>query len=166
MLERIPRTKLKPLRGTTGHVLEIILAVMKVTPFKDISGSEYCIPSQRWIASRLVCSRETVSRSVTRLSKLGLIHVIHRRKVRGRWQTNLYKLGQELCKIIYGIKKATRNLLHRVTVSSHIENKPKLEKKPNHNSEAHAPPIHRKTPLIAHAYFTQLATKYQQQENQ
>jgi len=49
-----------------------------------------------------------------------LLSVIHRRKYKGFWQTNLYRLGAKLLIILKRYKEAVKEYINRVTFSSHI----------------------------------------------
>lgn len=55
-------------------------------------GASYCTPSTSYLSAKLGIVRESVSRHITKLTKLGILSVTHRRKRDGTWLTNLYKI--------------------------------------------------------------------------
>lgn len=120
MLNQIPKEIAIQLNGTDCKILEIIEHMCRIQSKKSPSKAWYCYPSEEWIANKLGRTRETISRSIQKLSKLDLIYVTHRRKFQGRWQTNLYRLGVELLKILHRYKEAVKIFIHRVTSTSHI----------------------------------------------
>lgn len=114
---------LQRMNGTDHKVLDVIVDMCYRTAPKSPTGALYCFPGQRWLGQRLGRTRETISRSVSKLHTLGLIAVTHRRKVHKRWQTNLYQLGHQLLYCLNQGRKAVSALLHRVTEASHIVKK-------------------------------------------
>jgi len=83
----------------------------------------YITPSEIYLSKKTGLARETVSRSIQHLVNLGLIVKIQRRKIRGRWTTNLYKIGTLLKAILNFGKRFFFKPFHRVTGMSHIEYK-------------------------------------------
>ena len=102
----------------------MITVLMKLNDNKNHCGSEYCIPGEKWLAWRLGVRVETISRCVQKLKRMGYLWIRQRRPVKGHFMTNIYKIGVELARILYGIAKATKLLLHRMTFNSSIVNKP------------------------------------------
>lgn len=90
------------------------------------TGSAYAWPSQEYIASITGLSREWVSKSISSLAAKGLILVTHRRKVKGVWQTNLYRIGAVLWASIKKLTHCISSILHHVNSTSHIVLKPSL----------------------------------------
>lgn len=63
----------------------------------------YAVPSERWIGGRVSRRREAVSVQVQALAAAGLLQVQPRRKVCGRWQTNMYHLGGAILGRLLGV---------------------------------------------------------------
>lgn len=80
----------------------------------------YCVPSEKYLSKDAYCARETVSRNITTIKKLGLLRVIQRRPVEGRFSTNLYKLGSLLLSLISRVTSCFFSFFNRVTLTSHI----------------------------------------------
>jgi DNA-binding MarR family transcriptional regulator len=77
-------------------------------------------PSQKWIGAECGCTRETASRSTTRLHRLGLIRKTFRRRHRdGRQLTCLYQLVPAAARHLARLKAAAENTFHRVIRSAH-----------------------------------------------
>ena len=123
MIKCLPAPILRQLNGSEKSILDILTDLCELQVKKGVSGASYCYPSETWLASRIGRTRETASKCVSKLSRMGLIYVIHRRKYKGHWQTNLYKFGIELIRILKGLRVAVAELVHRVKFSSHIVNK-------------------------------------------
>lgn len=79
------------LTGTGFRVLELIDFLCRQQ--RKRTGALYCTPSQEWIGGRLGVVKETVSRTITQLERLGFLVVQPRRCVNGKWRTNMYKLA-------------------------------------------------------------------------
>jgi len=88
----IDQTLWRQLSSIDIRLLEVLAYLSRLTARRSPTGASYCIPGRAWLATRLGCSRETISEHVARLARLGLIHRQQRRPVDGRWQTNLYRL--------------------------------------------------------------------------
>jgi len=86
----------------------------------DKSRAVYCIPSERYLAKAVDCTRETVSRNLKPLRKIGLLDIVQRRPHGGRWSTNLYRLGKLLWSMIQDVTTRFFAIVHRVTSTSHI----------------------------------------------
>jgi len=80
----------------------------------------YCVPSEKYLSKDAFCARETVSRNITVMKKLGLLKVTQRRPVDGRFSTNLYKLGSLLLSLISRVTSCFFSFFNRVTSMSHI----------------------------------------------
>lgn len=121
------------LSGLELAVVELLYKVSKFTARGSKTGARYTFCGQKWIAKALGCTRETVSHIITRLSALGIIEVIHRRKVNGCWQTNLYKVINFTHWWRYAIMDIWKRPSYRVKQPSHKEN-PKKEMKTKEES--------------------------------
>jgi hypothetical protein len=144
------------LDGYDFRILEYLMYLCKIQAKKSPTGARYAYPSEAHLASKLDTTRETISRHVSKLSRLGVIAVTHRRKVRGHWQTNLYRIvshswwkvqqviallrgkhgrkGQESLTSTPQLQHQRRENHHRVTQSSHLaipvrENNNRMEEK-------------------------------------
>lgn len=80
----------------------------------------YATPGELYIANAIGMHRVTISRRIQFLMQKGLLAITYRRKVKGQWQTNLYKFG----KVLWGMIKSVTNRFHsffnRVTPMLHI----------------------------------------------
>jgi helix-turn-helix protein len=80
----------RQLLGTDFRLLDELTFLAKQQ--KKKSGAAYCVPGRKYLAEKLGCSIRTISRSIARLTRLGVLAVTHRRPIRGIWQTNMYKI--------------------------------------------------------------------------
>lgn len=117
----LPADLRRQLTATEFNIIYLILDLSRITSVRSPSGAVYCYPSQKYIGRKIGRSREWISKCLQRLEDLGLVIITHRRKERGHWKTNLYRLGWQLTKILYGCKAAVKALLDRVKSSSHID---------------------------------------------
>lgn len=90
--QRFPHDVVRKLNGTDIKLLEIINYRSNLRAKASPSRAKYCIDAQAYFAKCLGVRRETISRAVTRLANLGILDVTHRRKIRGQWQTCLYRI--------------------------------------------------------------------------
>ena len=65
----------------------------------------YIQPSEIYIRSKTGFSIGGISRSITRLTKAGIIRTTHRRMRYGKWQTNLYHLGDMILNMVPWMRK-------------------------------------------------------------
>jgi hypothetical protein len=86
---------------------------------KKKSGAAYCMPGRKYLAEKLGCSIRTISRSIARLRRLGILDAIQRRPVRGIWQTNLYKIRNWIGWRLGQLSEMLRKPLHRGTPMAH-----------------------------------------------
>ena len=77
--------------GTGFRVLELVDYLCKQQ--RKRTGALYCTPSQEYMAERLGVVKETISRTVSDLVRLGFLVVQPRRCVAGKWKTNMYRLA-------------------------------------------------------------------------
>lgn len=87
-----PQDIYNQLDGVDFRLLEEIDYLSRCQAKHGKTGARYCFPSEAYLAQKLSRCREVISRHVSKLSRLGVLSVIHRRKVRGHWQTNLYRI--------------------------------------------------------------------------
>jgi hypothetical protein len=80
----------------------------------------YATPGQAWLSEHTGYHRVTVSRRVTYLEEKGFLAITYRRKVKGQWQTNLYRFGRILWGMIKHVTQRYRLFFHRVTPMLHI----------------------------------------------
>jgi len=84
------------------------------------SGAAYCMPGRKYLSQKLGVSIRTVSRSIARLKRLGILDVIQRRPVRGIWKTNLYKIRSWVGWRLGQIAGMLRKVTHREPHVAHI----------------------------------------------
>lgn len=65
----------------------------------------YIQPSEIYIKSKTGFSIGGISRSITKLTKAGIIRTTHRRMKRGKWQTNIYHLGNMILNMVPWMRK-------------------------------------------------------------
>ncbi len=142
----LPQNTLSSLCATDIQVLDLIGSMCKAQGKKGASGAWYCFPSETWLAGKVGRSREWISHSVNRLQKLGLVNITRRRKVRGHWQTNLYRLSLYLLGLLKNTKAWFQTFLHHVKSTSHIVKEPYIikdqtAKKSDFSHKFKAPPL-------------------------
>ncbi len=94
--------------------LDLIVQMCLAQRKKGKKHSAYCFPGQTWICEKLGVSREWVCKCIARLRRLDLVVVIHRRKYKGQWQTNLYRIGTTSYRLIGDARAAVGALVDRV----------------------------------------------------
>ncbi len=87
---RFPQETYQKLDGIDLKLLNEIAFLSRLQRKK--TGSAYCCPSRNYLAGKLGVDVGTISRHTTKLLELGVLEKIQRRRVRGIWQTCLYKL--------------------------------------------------------------------------
>lgn len=92
----LSREELIGLTASEIYVLDEILRMLRVARKPKHGSKNYSVQSERYMAGKLNLCRVTVSRAVSRLYNLKLIDRLRRRKVDGRWRTNLYRLPKTL----------------------------------------------------------------------
>lgn len=116
--KQFPSDIARQLTGTDFRLLDELTFLARQQ--RKRTGASYAIPGRKYLAVRLgVCIR-TVSRSVSRLKRLGILDAIQRRPVRGIWQTNLYKIRSWLGWRLGQISGALRTTPHRETQKARI----------------------------------------------
>lgn len=78
--------------GLDARLLEQINFDCKARAKLSKTGARYSTKSEEYYAKILGVCRETISHHVQKLAKLGILDITRRRKVRGNWQTNLYRI--------------------------------------------------------------------------
>jgi hypothetical protein len=108
------------MNSTDFKVLYCLFDLLHIRSKRRPHDSIYVTPSEMWIGKRCQLSRETVSRSISRLTLFGLISRTRRRKLKGVWQCNLYKIGYRLARIAKSARQFASDLFNHVTQNSHI----------------------------------------------
>lgn len=88
---------LNQLSGVDFRVLDEITYLIRCRLKKDRRAAQYCAPGRAYLAGKIKVSIRTISRSLTKLHRLGIIKRVQRRRKDGVWQTNLYtvrKMGR------------------------------------------------------------------------
>lgn len=80
----------------------------------------YATPGEAWLARATGLHRVTVSRRIGFLSKKAILAITYRRKVKGLWQTNLYRFGKVLWAMIKAVTQRFNSFFNRVTPPLHI----------------------------------------------
>ena len=126
--DRIPMDTRREMSPSHFLILDLVVSLMKSTSKRSPSRAFYAFPSQNWIAQRLGYTRSYISESITSMAKLDLLDVTHRRKVSGRWQTNLYRIGIVLARALNMVSSWISSFINRVEKNRHIVNKPSISK--------------------------------------
>lgn len=80
------------LTGLDARLLEQINYDCKARAKASKTGARYSTKAEAYYAKILGCCRETISDHICKLKRLGILDVTRRRKVRGMWQTNMYRV--------------------------------------------------------------------------
>lgn len=124
----LPANLRSSLTASQFNIIYLILDLCQIHSQNKPGGSIYVVPSERYIAQKIGRSREWVSKSLQKLQQAGLIIITRRRKVRGRWMTNLYRLGLALWSCLKASSRCFSSILNHVKSSSHIVLKPLIVK--------------------------------------
>lgn len=116
----LPRDISTILTRTEAGLLDLIVDLSRNQAKRSPSGAYYAYPGEKWLAWKTGRSREWVSKSVNRLQTMGLLMITRRRKEKGRWRTNLYRLGVVLWRTLNGASAWFRSYIHHVNSGSHI----------------------------------------------
>lgn len=111
---------LNQLDGHDLRILEEIDYLSRLQGKKSPTGARYCCPGQKYLGEKIGLARENVSRHITKLMKMGILDVTHRRPIRDMFQTNLYKIRSWIFWRLGKILRSLRSLPKRVTQPSHI----------------------------------------------
>ncbi len=106
----LPRDITIQLTATDHRNMDLISDMVERSAKKNPSKKGYVCPGEEWIAQRLGRCRQAISESVQKLHKLGILKVINRRKIKGHFQTNLYKLGYWLLRAAGNLKSLISNV--------------------------------------------------------
>lgn len=117
-VDLIDAEALRSLHRSHFLVLSRLAGLMAHKSKRAPSGKPYALPGQRWLSKVTGLRRETVSRAVRHLQALGYINITRRRRLGGRWQTNLYKPGPNVLRAMGLKKQALVAAVHRVTSRS------------------------------------------------
>jgi len=134
-LDRLPEQVKKELTPINIIVFNMLHDMMRNQNKKSQGHNAYCFPGEKWIGKRVNRCPVTISKTISKLKTLGLLWVTYRRKVRGRWQTNLYRLGHELIKAFGFTKPALNQLLNRLALTLNRVSKDKYSNKKNKETE-------------------------------
>lgn len=123
------------LTGTDFRLLDELSFLSRLQ--RKRTGASYAMPSRRYLAEKIGCSIRTVSRSVARLKRLGILEAVQRRPRRGVWRSNLYRIRSWIGWRLGQLSGALRKIgSHRGTRTAHIAfSKRKIE-----TSEEQSPP--------------------------
>lgn len=110
-----PQMTLNRFNGTDYRVIEQVKFISRLKGASSRSGARYACCSQRWIASKIGVCRETVNRSVRKLVRLGVLRVVHRRRVAGHWSTNITVCLQWINWGAARVTESLRQVAHRVS---------------------------------------------------
>ena len=109
----------RQLDGYDIRLLEEIEFLSKLQAKKSITGAKYCCPSEIYLSKKVGIARENISRHISKLSRLGILAITHRRKLRGNWQTNMYRIVSWVWWRLRQATQTLRSLPSRVTQPSH-----------------------------------------------
>ena len=106
MIAALPKDVMVQLNTTDIRCMELLRDMIIRHGKKNPSKKEYACPGQEWLSQRLDRCRQSISESVQKLSRLGILRVTQRRPVRGMWSSNLYRLGYWLLRLLGRMKEA------------------------------------------------------------
>jgi len=123
-LNRLPKKLRMLLTWADEMLLEEITYLCGVTSWRSPSGARYAICGEAYLAKEFGLCRSYVSERIQYLEKIGMLNVIHRRKNKGRWMTNLYRIGPVLMDVLTNCCRELTGVIslvsHRVGFSRHI----------------------------------------------
>lgn len=96
------------LQNVTGKDIKVLnqLFILFRIAKKDLTIKYlYIQPSELYIKSKTGYSVCGISRSITKLTAAGLIQTTHRRMKFGKWQTNIYHLGEKILAMVPWMRK-------------------------------------------------------------
>lgn len=117
---RFDRDTYNQLTGLDARLLEAIDYDCRLTAARSPTRAKYSVKPEAYFAKILSVSRETISHHVTKLSKLGVLEVTHRNRVRGVWQTNMYRIRSWVWWRLAKLLRSLRSTPHRVKQPSHL----------------------------------------------
>jgi len=115
-----PQAVWNQLDGVDFRLLEQINYLARTAADRRQSGALYCTPGRKWLATRLGVSICTISRHVSKLARLQVLHRIQRRPIAGRWQTNLYRPIHWTCWKVSAVRARLLTATHRVAQAIHL----------------------------------------------
>lgn len=102
------------------RLLDELAYLCRRTQERNRSGAAYAFPGRKYLAAKLGCSIVTVSRHVAHLTRLGILDRLQRRKWRGTWQTNLYRLIHPIAWRAARLREMLQRVTNRVSRMTHI----------------------------------------------
>jgi len=96
------------------RLLEEIQFISRLAAKKSPTGARYAVCSEAYLAKKVHLTRANVSRHISKLASLGILSVTHRRRARGRWQTNLYKIVNWMWWPIGKLMRSLRPKWHQI----------------------------------------------------
>ena len=131
----LPSNLRSELTASQFKIIYLILDLCQIRHKNYPGQSIYVMPSERWIAQKIGISREWVSKSLQKLQEVGLIIITRRRKERGVWRTNLYRLGHVLWRCLKFTSYCFSSVFNHVNKSSHLVIEPSINNKKTTFSE-------------------------------
>lgn len=116
--------------GLDARFLEAINYDAKCSQKYRVHGGRYADKPEAYYAKILGVCRNTISDAVMKLEKLGILDVTRRRKIKGTWQTNLYRIKSWIWWRLGKMLRALRKRPSRGTQTSHIANPMREDKDP------------------------------------
>lgn len=102
------------------RLIDELAFLSRLTSKSSRSGATYCFPGREWLAARLGCSVETITRHTKKLRDLGLLHKLQRRQVAGSWQTCLYRLVHPMAWAAAALRSKIAATARRLSELPHI----------------------------------------------
>jgi hypothetical protein len=119
---RFDRDTYNQITGLDARFLEAIQFDSRIQAKYSKTGARYSIKSEAYYAKVLGVCRETISNTVLKLERLGILDVTRRRPIRGMFQTNLYKIRSWIWWRLGKLLKGLRRTPHRAQQSPHKAN--------------------------------------------
>lgn len=124
MINYLPADMLRGLNCTQVKATYHLLSMIQWHGKKSLSGAAYWNAGQKSMALTLGVSRTWLSTCIQQLHNQQILTKLRRRREKGQWKTNLYKLGPRIVKIFKGPRAALQALAYHVSSSRHTVSKP------------------------------------------
>lgn len=133
---RFPRDVWNQLTAIDTRLLDELAFLSRLTQQQSPRRASYCVPGRAWLAQRLNCSVETITRHTRKLRDLGLLDKLQRRPVAGRWQTCLYRLIHPAAWKLAALRQRIVGVANRLSKVTALAPRPTAENMSSNPSES------------------------------
>lgn len=117
---RWPQDIWNHLTGLDARLLEQLAFLARLQRARSPKGAAYCTPGRAWLATRLDCHPDTISRHTAKLQALGILDKRQRRPISGIWQTCLYAITSPLGWRFAALRATIARVANRLTNSTDL----------------------------------------------